>query len=58
MGIAVPEAPDTGLRQVVVGSYRILYLPQATRIDIVAVVHGRQALGREVREPDAMRRAA
>jgi plasmid stabilization system protein ParE len=33
-----------GVRELVEGEFILFYLPQATRIDVLAVVHGRQDL--------------
>lgn len=51
MGRAVPELSDAR-REVVVGSFRVVYLPSETRIDVLAVVHGRQHLPDHVDEDD------
>ena len=41
-GRRVPEARDEDIREVFEGSYRIMYYVQATRVDVIAVVHARQ----------------
>ena len=41
-GRAVPEARDPNVREVFEGPYRIMYLAQATRVDILAIIHGRR----------------
>lgn len=38
------EASDERVRELVEGPYRIIYFVQAGRIDVLAVVHGRQDL--------------
>ena len=43
-GRLVPEAKQPDIRELFEGSYRIIYLVQPSRIDILAVVHGRQEL--------------
>jgi toxin ParE1/3/4 len=43
-GRHVPEARDTQIRELFESPYRIIYLVQAARIDVLAVVHGRQDL--------------
>ena len=35
---------DEQLRELLEGPYRIIYLVQAARVDVLAVVHGRQDL--------------
>jgi plasmid stabilization system protein ParE len=40
----VPEVEAGQIREVMEGPYRIIYLVQPTRIDVVAIVHGRQDL--------------
>ena len=37
------EAPD--LRELIVGSYRLMYRVRRERVDILAVVHGSRDLG-------------
>ena len=44
-GRQVPEAKDNQVREVFEGPYRVIYLVQESRVDILAVVHGRQQLG-------------
>ena len=41
-GRRVPEAADPMIREVFAGPYRPMYLVQPTRVDILAIVHGRQ----------------
>ena len=41
-GRRVPEADDPKIREVFEGPYRIIYLVQPNRVDILAIVHGRQ----------------
>jgi toxin ParE1/3/4 len=43
-GRHVPEARDARIRELFEAPYRIIYLVQAARIDVLAVVHGRQEL--------------
>ena len=43
-GRMVPEGRRKGVREVFEGSYRIIYLVQTSRIDVLAVVHSRQQL--------------
>jgi plasmid stabilization system protein ParE len=40
MGRVVPELEDQKIRERLVYSYRVVYQVQATRILIVAVIHG------------------
>jgi plasmid stabilization system protein ParE len=42
LGRAVPEGNAEDIRELVEGSYRIIYLLQASRVDVLAVVHVRQ----------------
>jgi toxin ParE1/3/4 len=41
-GRNVPEAATKDIREVLEGPYRIMYLVQTKRVDVVAVVHARQ----------------
>ena len=43
-GRRVPEGPGDDVREVFEGSYRIMYLVQGTRIDILAVIHARRLI--------------
>lgn len=43
-GRQVAEVSDEQVRELLEGPYRIVYLVQAARIDVLAVVHGRQDL--------------
>jgi toxin ParE1/3/4 len=43
-GRMVPEGRRKDVREVFEGSYRIIYLVQTSRIDVLAVVHSRQQL--------------
>jgi plasmid stabilization system protein ParE len=43
-GRPVAEASDEQVRELLEGPYRIIYFVQAARIDVLAVVHGRQDL--------------
>jgi plasmid stabilization system protein ParE len=42
IGLRASEAEDENVREVVENPYRILYLAQPSRVDILAIVHGRQ----------------
>lgn len=44
LGRIVPESGSDGIRELVEGSYRIIYLLQSSRVDVLAVVHVRQDL--------------
>lgn len=44
LGVRTSESDDENVREVLEHPYRILYLAQPTRIDILAIVHGRQAI--------------
>ena len=51
LGRTVPEYEDTQIRELLVGNYRIVYRVQATRVGILAIVHGsRELLRRTSRE--------
>jgi plasmid stabilization system protein ParE len=41
-GRIVPEAATDDIREVFEGPYRIMYLAQTSRVDVIAVVHARQ----------------
>lgn len=41
-GRIVPEANDVNIREVIEGSYRIIYHLLEDEIDVIAVVHGAQ----------------
>lgn len=43
-GRQVAEVSDEQVRELLEGPYRIVYLVQAARIDVLAVVHSRQDL--------------
>jgi len=43
-GRHVAEVSDEQVRELVEGAYRIIYPVQAARIDVLAIVHGRQDL--------------
>ena len=45
MGRRVPEAESDDVRELIVGSYRLMYRLEAERILVVAVIHGRRDLG-------------
>ena len=42
IGLRTSESEDENVREVLENPYRILYLAQQSRIDILAIVHGRQ----------------
>ena len=42
LGVRASEAEDENVREIFEASYRILYLAQPSRVDILAIVHGRQ----------------
>ena len=42
IGLRATEAEDEHVREVPEHPYRILYLAQPSRVDILAIVHGRQ----------------
>ena len=42
IGLRASEAEDENVREVLEHPYRILYLAQPSRVDILAIVHGRQ----------------
>jgi toxin ParE1/3/4 len=45
IGKPVPELHDENVRELLVGSYRIIYLILSeTRIDIISVIHGKRLL--------------
>jgi plasmid stabilization system protein ParE len=44
LGHVVAEARDEQVREVIEGPYRIIYLAQPSRVDVLAIVHGRQLL--------------
>lgn len=44
IGRRTSESADETVREVFENPYRILYLAQPTRIDILAIVHGRQGI--------------
>ena len=42
-GRAVPELPDAGLREVIVGNYRVIYEPtENDTVEILSVLHSRR----------------
>ena len=43
-GQMVPEYQDSNIREVIEGSYRIIYLVASADISVLAVVHGAQLL--------------
>jgi plasmid stabilization system protein ParE len=48
MGKPAPEALDLGVRELVVDSYRVFYRPRAECVELLAIVHGRQQLPRDL----------
>ncbi len=42
LGHRTSESPDENVREVLESPYRILYLVQPARVDILAIVHARQ----------------
>lgn len=46
-GRVVSELPGLGYREIIVGSYRVLYRLEGNTVWIAAVVHGRRLLGGE-----------
>ena len=44
IGRLVPEARDDDIREIIERPYRIIYLAQPTRVDVLAIVHGRQQI--------------
>jgi toxin ParE1/3/4 len=42
LGLRTSESPDENVREILENPYRILYLAQPTRVDILAIVHARQ----------------
>jgi addiction module RelE/StbE family toxin len=44
-GRNVPELPDPGLREVIVGNYRVIYRLVGNTVEILTVVHGRRKVG-------------
>jgi plasmid stabilization system protein ParE len=50
LGRRAPETASDEVRELVVGSYRLMYRLEARRILVVAVIHGRRELG-DVGEP-------
>jgi plasmid stabilization system protein ParE len=43
-GPHVAEASDAQVRELLEGPYRIIFFVQTARVDVLAVVHGRQDL--------------
>ena len=45
-GRVVPEFPSSGLREILVGNYRIIYrvVKEASRVEVLAVRHGARLL--------------
>jgi plasmid stabilization system protein ParE len=52
LGWMVPEFERENLREILVGSYRIIYEVRESDCYIVAVVHGSRELTRVIRAPD------
>lgn len=52
-GRVVPELPHAGLREMIVGSYRVVYCVRATEtVEVVTVFHGARLLRLEGRMPE------
>ena len=47
-GRVVPERGDPDVREVIEGSYRIIYQVGPARVEVLAVVHGRRELPPEI----------
>jgi len=44
-GRAVPELPDSGLREVIVGDYRVIYEPtENDTVEILSILHSRRLI--------------
>lgn len=44
LGRAVPEAGEPTIRELIEHPYRLMYLVQPSRIDVLAVIHGRREI--------------
>lgn len=51
-GRRVPQAPGSGLREVIVYSYRIMYRVEDDRVEIVTIIHSRQDFPRRHRRKE------
>ena len=49
IGRVVPEYDDESIREIIVGSYRVVYRLRRQRVSVVAVVHGSRNLLRQIR---------
>ena len=49
LGRAVPEVEVEHVREIVREGYRLVYLVSGDGVDVLAVLHGRQDLGRKLR---------
>lgn len=49
MGRIVPEFPESGLREILHGNYRIIYRVAPGRVVVLSVYHGQRLLEREPR---------
>ena len=47
-GRRLSEAPDAGLRELIESPYRLIYRVTPSAIEVIAIVHGRQDLLREL----------
>ena len=47
LGRVVPEFPESGLRELIHGNYRIIYRVHPDTVAIVSVYHGQRLLDRE-----------
>src|SRR2546430_16061626 len=45
-GREVPELPGTGLREVIAGSYRVIYRLVSNSIEVLTVLHSRRKVGK------------
>ena len=46
-GRVLPEDPDSGIRELLVGNYRILYQVTGGNVAVLAVIHGARNPGRK-----------
>lgn len=49
LGRVVPEVQSEHIREIIRDGYRIVYVLNQNQIDILAVLHGRQDLGKKLR---------
>lgn len=43
-GRSVPESPESGIREFIEGSYRLIYIVLAERVYVLSIVHSRRQL--------------